>query len=232
MSPPVVVLCYHGISDMWPSPTAVPPALFALQLERFLEEGYVGATFTRAVLDPPAARTVAVTFDDGYRSILEHAVPVLERLGLPGTLFVPTDRLGRGEPLAWPTLDAWLGTEHEPELSPMSWPEIAGLAESGWEIGAHTVSHPHLQLLDDAELRHELVSSKADVETRLGRPCVSVAYPYGDADERVVEAAGEAGFETGAGLHVDRRRPLHWPRVCVARPETPERLWLHTQEAA
>jgi peptidoglycan/xylan/chitin deacetylase (PgdA/CDA1 family) len=228
--PLVVVLCYHGISASWPSPTAIPADSLEAQLSRFLAEGYRAVTFTQAVLDPPHERTLAVTFDDAYGTTLERAVPVLERLGLPGTLFVPTDRVGRGELLAWPTLDEWIGTEHEPELEPMTWEQIGALADGGWEIGAHTLTHPHLPELDDETALLELSGSKAECEARLGRPCRSVAYPYGEVDERIAGLAGDAGFVAGAGLAIaDRPSPLAWPRVCVSSRDTAERLWLRSE---
>src|SRR5207253_3024783 len=89
-------------------------------------------TFTEAVLSPAAGRMLVVTFDDAYRSTFEHAAPVLARLGLPGTLFVPTAWVDRQGLLTWPTLDYWLGTAHEGELEPMSWEEIAAPEPLEW----------------------------------------------------------------------------------------------------
>ena len=67
-----------------------------------VRRGYHGATFERAVTAPPSSRTLAVTFDDGYRSVLTHARPILERLGLPATVFVPTDFVGATSPMRGP----------------------------------------------------------------------------------------------------------------------------------
>ena len=177
----------------------------------------MGATFTDAVLAPPAAKTLAVTFDDAFRSVGEQAAPILADLGLPGTVFVPTDWPGRT--MHWPGIDQWLGTPHEHELAAMGWDELRGLARDGWEVAAHTCSHPHLtQVGDDAALRHELADSRAACERELAAPCRSVAYPFGDVDERVRAATGEAGFEVAAALsarsfaHPSR---LEVPRVGV-----------------
>jgi peptidoglycan/xylan/chitin deacetylase (PgdA/CDA1 family) len=120
--------------------------------------------------------------------------------------------------MAWPGIDGWLGGEHEDELRPMSWAETRQLADSGWEIGSHTASHPHLTEIDDGELARQLRESRTRCEENLDRPCTSIAYPYGDHDERVVAATGEAGYEAAATLPArtpPSPTPLAWPRIGV-----------------
>jgi peptidoglycan/xylan/chitin deacetylase (PgdA/CDA1 family) len=225
----VLVLCYHGVSDGWPSPGAVSLDSLEHQLDYLLRRGYRPARFTEAVLDPSAPQTVALTFDDAYLSVFERAFPVLESLGVPATVFVPTSWLA-GRPMGWQGVDRWLGTQHERELSPMSWSDVEVLVEAGWEVGSHTCSHLHLTAVDDATLAAELEESKAECEKRLGRPCTSVAYPYGDVDGRVVRAAGRAGSRAGAGLpgRVGAQRPLEWPRVGVYASDGPDRFRVKT----
>jgi peptidoglycan/xylan/chitin deacetylase (PgdA/CDA1 family) len=213
----VLVLCYHAVSESWPAPLSVTPRRLESQLSFLVERGYKGATFYEAVSSPPAPRTLAVTFDDAYRSVLELADPILERLGLSGTIFVPTAFASTTGPMKWPGIDRWLGGPHEQELSPLSWDELEDLAGRGWEIGSHTRTHPHLTELPDRELLDELQSSREECETRLGRPCLSVAYPYGSVDERVATAARESGYLAGATLpnRFDAQSPLLQPRVGV-----------------
>lgn len=213
--PDVLVLCYHAVSDRWASPLAVTPDQLERQLGLLVRRGYRGATFERAVTAPPSSsRTLAVTFDDGYRSVFTHARGILERLGLPGTVFVPTDLIGGRAPLSWPGIDHWLGGPHEHELTGMSWDELRSLQEAGWEIGSHTCSHPRLSQLDDRELLHELRDSRRVCEQRLG-DCRTLALPYGDGDARVVPAAMAAGYAAVAGLPSHRVSSPGWPRVGV-----------------
>ena len=212
------MLCYHALSPDWPAALSTTPERFEEQLHWLRRRGYVGATFERAVTDPPSRRTVAVTFDDGYRSVLELAKPIMDRLGIPGSIYVPTDFVGKQGPMAWEGIDQWLGGPHEAEMSCLGWPELRALADAGWEVGSHTCSHPHLTRLDDAALAQELEASRAAVAEGVGRPCVSIAYPYGDLDERVVAAAGRAGYSLGAALpkgRFARGERLDWPRVGV-----------------
>ena len=213
----VLVLCYHAVSDGWPSSLAIAPDRFEDQLVRLLKRGYRGATCERACTAPPSSRTLAVTFDDGYLSVLTHALPILERLGLPATVFVPTDFVGVDGPMRWPGIDDWVGGAHEDELRPMTWKQLGALRDAGWEIGSHTCSHPHLTELDNDTLDRELIVSRTECERHMGRPCLTIAYPYGDYDERVAAAAGRAGYQAACTLpaRFHEARPLEWPRVGV-----------------
>jgi peptidoglycan/xylan/chitin deacetylase (PgdA/CDA1 family) len=196
---------------------AMAPERLEAQLELLVERGYRAATFTDAVRRPPARRTVAITFDDGLRSVAQLALPILARHGFVGTVFAPTGHIGRDDPVDWPTVDRWIGGPHEHELAPMSWSELALLAGEGWEIASHTCTHPHLTTLSGEDLDHELRASRRAIEERLGQPCTSLAYPYGEADRRVMAAARRAGYAAAAALpeRIHRRHHLRWPRVGV-----------------
>ena len=213
----VLVLCYHAMSRDWGAGFSATPDRLEAQIGSLLERGYEGATFSDAVNRPVAERTLAVTFDDSYRSVFELAAPVLARLGVPGTVFVPTAAAGSERPMAWPGIDHWLGGPHEQELMPMSWDELRELAKAGWEIGSHTRTHPRLPELEDEELRTELEGSRIDIEERIDGPCTSIAFPYGDFDARVVAATRAAGFTAAGALAGRVREPgaLSWPRVGI-----------------
>jgi peptidoglycan/xylan/chitin deacetylase (PgdA/CDA1 family) len=213
----VLALCHHAVSADWDAPLSVTPERFEQQLRYVIDRGYRGVTFSEAALGGAEEKVVAVTFDDGYRSVLELAAPIMERLGIPGTLFVPTDHVGRDEPMSWPGIDRWLGGPHEHELLPLSWEQLRRLAEAGWEIGSHTRSHPHLIKVSDKQLDEELGGSRQECERMLDEPCLSLAYPYGDHDARVIAAAAAAGYSTAATLPADNPRPspLSFPRIGV-----------------
>jgi peptidoglycan/xylan/chitin deacetylase (PgdA/CDA1 family) len=212
----VLILCYHAVSPTWPAALSVTPEHLERQLEWLVRRGYRGVTFAEALALPPG-RNVVVTFDDAYRSVLTLGAPILQRLGLPGTVFAPTAWMDRDEPMTWPGIDEWIGTEHESELMPLSWDELGDLADQGWEVGSHTRTHPRLTQVGDEQLRAELVGSREDCEARLGRPCRTIAYPYGDHDVRVRMAAREAGYDAACILarsqrHGDR---FGWPRLGI-----------------
>jgi peptidoglycan/xylan/chitin deacetylase (PgdA/CDA1 family) len=217
----LLVLCYHAVSDRWPSRLAVTRTELRRQLAHLVDRGYRGVTFSEAVTGPANGKRLAITFDDGYASLADAALPILAELGLPATVFVPTDFAGRGQPMTWPGIDEWMDSGYENELEPLDWDQIRALAAAGWEIGSHTRSHPRLTQLDDERLAVELSESRIELERRLGRPCRSIAYPYGDVDERVIGAARDAGYVAGAGLParfgVPRR--LAWPRIGIYRAD-------------
>lgn len=223
-----LVLCYHALSERWPAALSTTPERFAAQLADLRRRGYAGTTFSALAAGRAPRRAVAVTFDDGYASVRELAKPLLDAHGWPATIFVPTDFPGSGRPLAWEGTDRWLGTDHEHELRGLGWDELRALAAAGWEVGSHTRSHPRLTRLDDATLRDELAGSRAACAEQLG-DCRSLAYPYGDADARVVRAAADAGYTTAALLAVPvRDRPLAWGRVGVYHVDDRRRFRLKT----
>jgi peptidoglycan/xylan/chitin deacetylase (PgdA/CDA1 family) len=178
--------------------------------------------------------TAILTFDDAYRSVLELAKPILDSHGMRASVYVPTDWAGRAEPMTWPGIDQWLGGPHEHELTCMSWDELAELEDAGWEVGSHTRSHPRLpELEDDGALAEELEGSRQACEDGLGRPCESIAYPYGAHDERVVAAAGRAGYRYGLTLpgRLHAPRDLAWPRIGIYHVDRGRRFRLKVSPA-
>ena len=224
----MLVLCYHAVSEDWAAALSVTPAALDRQLARLVGWGYRGATFEQAVRDPPHRRTLVVTFDDAFRSVRRLAAPILRRHGMAGSVYAVTDHVGTERPMAWAGIDHWLGGPHEHELLPMSWAELRELAEEGWEVGAHTRTHPRLTGCSDAELDDELRRGRELVEEAMGRPCRTLAYPYGDHDARVVAAAGAAGYAAACTLpaQLHRAQPLRWPRVGVYHVDTDLRFFL------
>ena len=177
--PRLTILYYH----------AVPPearAAFDAQMAWLARHANVVAADHVGALaaDRPS---VAVTFDDAFRSVRENALPALERHGVTATIFVPTGYLGR--PPGWA-----METEGDRAETVMSEDEIKALPARLIAIGSHTVDHPHLSQLTPADTADQLASSRAALEALIGRPVDTLAFPYGDHDGRVVEQASAAGY--------------------------------------
>ena len=152
---------------------------FSSLVDELARESYQGVSLTD-LLEPEAGdaeqKRIALTFDDGYRSVLDQALPILQRAGWGATLFVVTDFCGRGN--QWPSQGA--GT---PAADLLNWEDIGVLAEAGWEIAPHTRSHHPLVELEPAEAEEEILSSQESVRARTGQPATVFAYPYGAVTE-------------------------------------------------
>ena len=220
------MLCYHAVSESWPHHLSVTPRAFERQLRSLKFRRYRAVSAADAVAG--GGRVFHVTFDDAYTSV-EAALPALERLDVPATVFACPEFADEGRLLAVPELAAE-AEAYPDELATMNWDQLRYLVDRKVEIGSHTLSHPHLTQLTDGELSRELRESRERVETELARPCRYVAYPYGDDDERVYRAARLAGYEAGFAapgrLAPPNRHAL--PRVGIWRHDGLLRVTLKT----
>jgi peptidoglycan/xylan/chitin deacetylase (PgdA/CDA1 family) len=158
--------------------------------------GYAATSAARVV--DGRGRLFHVTFDDGLRSVA-NALPVLERLRVPATIFTCTAFAEDGRVFDVREL-AHDASTHPNELATMTWDELGDLAERGIEIGSHTRTHPHLRSLSDLELNAELRESRERLEDALGKDCRFLAFPYGEHDERVRAAARASGYDAAFAL--------------------------------
>jgi peptidoglycan/xylan/chitin deacetylase (PgdA/CDA1 family) len=156
-------------------------------------------------------RAVVITFDDGYQSFFDHALPVLAGYDLPCAVFAVTDRIG--------ATAQWLeGPPPGPRL--MDAATLRKLARYRVEVGCHSRSHPRLSRLTPPEVADEVLNSKSTLEEVLGRPVRYFCYPYGDyspAVREVVEAAGYEGALTCIrGAANTAENPFEVPRKAVS----------------
>lgn len=223
-----LILCHHAVSEKWPAALASTPAQLREQCAYLKRKGYTGFTLDGLKGWDGHGKAVALTFDDAFSSVWQLAKPILDEFGFPATMFVPTGYIAGDGPMAWPGTDQWLGTEYEAELAPMTWNELRECHSAGWQIGSHTVTHPRLTKCSAVQLRSELEESRATCEAEIGAPCTSLAYPYGDHDDRVVEATRAAGFNSAVTLPqaFGETDPLRIPRVGVYRADDTRRFRL------
>lgn len=182
------VLLYHSIDELDPDDQMslrVSREAFREQMTLLRTEGYSVVPLA-ALLNPhheDGRLHVAITFDDGYRS-QAWAAAVLREFGFPATFFVAPRFLdGVRSPAAY-----WERWGH------LRWDEAAALIEAGFEIGAHSTTHPDLRQCAGAHLEAEVAGAKARLEERLGGEIVSFSYPYGRHDSRVRLAVQGAGY--------------------------------------
>lgn len=130
---------------------------------------------------PDRERAVALTFDDGMATLATAAAPIIARHGATATLFATTGYIGQAN--NWPSQ-----APSAPYMAMLDWDGVRGLAAQGWNIEAHTRSHPDLRLSSDAELERELREPIEVIADAVGHRPTLFAYPYGYLDARVVAA--------------------------------------------
>lgn len=213
-------LSYHSVAAAGPKYLTVSAELFESQLDaieaRGLRTGDLEALDAIAGgADRPA--TVFLTFDDGFRDNYETVLPLLRERGMKAFVFVLPPLVDGGAALAWPEVAAEALRVPETMRS-VTWEMLGEMAEGPFEVGAHTLTHPHLPELDGVALRDELSDSRARVKDRLGR-CDTLAYPFGEWAPAVAAAAKDCGYRYAFTLPTSHGQwaadPLTIPRVNV-----------------
>lgn len=147
-------------------------------------------------------RAVALTFDDGYASVLERAWPELQARGLPATLFAVSGRLGPGARFPW---DA--AHPRGSDLVRLATAgELRAAVASGLDVGSHTVTHRWLPSLSRAEVTDEVTRSRRDLEDLLGREITSFAYPMGGWTPAIRDQVATAGYRVAITCDRGRNR--------------------------
>jgi peptidoglycan/xylan/chitin deacetylase (PgdA/CDA1 family) len=206
----VLVLCYHSIVASGDE-TSVAPDAFERQVGALLRKGYVPMLASSLSAPARPTKSLIVTFDDGYRSVVESAAPILQSLGVVATVFVTTQFVGSEVTTS--------GAKSKGQG--LSWDALRELAGSGWEVGSHSVTHARLPDLDDASLEAELEDSKQLIESQLESSCRSFAYPFGLVNDRVEGCVRRAGYDQAFTVPRRMAEPTayRWPRVSVLRSD-------------
>jgi peptidoglycan/xylan/chitin deacetylase (PgdA/CDA1 family) len=211
------VLCYHKVDKRLElGVTRISPRRFARQIERMAKAGWRTLTLDEVVSCVRGERSVGtneivITFDDAYRALREHAFPVLEAHGFTATCFVITAYAGR--------LNRWdvaYGGRRFPHLA---WRDMRRWQSRGITFASHTVTHPRLTWMSDANAASELLRSRADLERALDVAPGAVSYPFGACGSREYALAREAGYGVGFTL------ASTWMGDAMAIPRLPVYLW-------
>jgi peptidoglycan/xylan/chitin deacetylase (PgdA/CDA1 family) len=186
---------YHVLA-VPPAGTAFPdlfvkPTDFGGQIEWLAHHGYHAVTLDTVWRSWHGRGTlpghpIVVSFDDGYRSDVGVALPVLKRHGWPGVLNLKVGNLKPGD------------------LRPVG---VRRLIGAGWEIDAHTITHPDLTRVDDARLRYEVAGSRKQLRHLFHIPVDFFCYPVGRYDARVIAAVRQAGYFGATTTNYGLARP-------------------------
>jgi peptidoglycan/xylan/chitin deacetylase (PgdA/CDA1 family) len=239
-----LILCYHNV--VAPASRAVGDPGLHMPRDRFEQQiRWLAAHYTVVGLGEFVDRlsagkslraVAALTFDDGYAGVFEHALPVLQSAGVPATVFV-VGTAGRRSGFWWDQKQfvesiepaqrrEWLNTLRGDETAilagdprkdlprshrPADWDVVGAAIQSGITIGAHTVTHRSLPTLSDAELELEVVAGRTMIERATGTRPEFFAYPYGLWDYRVRSRVRLAGYRAALTLNVGLNRPFADP---------------------
>ena len=226
----VVTLMYHRIgqaNNEWERKYCVSPRLFAAQMGTLASQGMSAIAIDDFVAwlagnrELPA-NSFLITFDDGFRGIRDHALPVLDQYHWPATVFLVSGLIGKRDewtqPLnpdgaTYPLLDA---------------NDIRDMAKWGVSFHSHTRTHPSLPTLDAAQLEDELIGCRTELEDLLGKPVDYLAYPFGHYDERVLNTCRQAGYKAAfsvqPGFNLQGADPFRVRRLDVFGTDSPAML--------
>jgi peptidoglycan/xylan/chitin deacetylase (PgdA/CDA1 family) len=182
----VPILVYHSVAPTHAGQTAeqrlldVDTTIFRQQMSYLAANRYTVISLS-TLIDalqghgsvPP--RAVVITFDDGWLTQYQHALPILEQMRFTATFFVITAQVGRGSMY-------------------MNLEELTTLQRAGMTIASHTRTHPNLTQASDSQLHDEVFGSRQDLQKMLGGSVDLFAYPYGAWDRRVAAAVEGAGY--------------------------------------
>ncbi|MGH2572456.1 MAG: polysaccharide deacetylase family protein [Actinomycetota bacterium] len=212
----MTILCYHSVQPGWNSPLAVSPQSFARHVA-WLARARLTVDLDAAVarMAPSGRlprRTVALTFDDGFSGIFDHALPLLTSHRIPATVFVVAETLtseGR--------LVDWVDDPPASPLAAVSRDQVLEMQEAGVQFGSHSYAHHDLTSLSEEQCEHDLRRSREVLEDLLGASVTYLAYPRGLHSEPVRRAAARAGFTHGFALPESRQPvgPYSVPRVGI-----------------
>jgi peptidoglycan/xylan/chitin deacetylase (PgdA/CDA1 family) len=215
--PRSAILAYHSL-DTSRSVISIAPEIFRRQMECLAGNG-VPVVPLATVQKVPGS--VALTFDDAYRNLCEHALPELARHGFPATVFVVAGHCG-----GWNDWDQ-KGYQGIPRLPLMDWPELREMAAAGVELGGHSVRHPDLTALPPDRVRREMQACRDEIEQKTGQPARTFAYPYGLVTPPVRRIAAEY-YEAACGTELrfvaPGDNPHELPRLDVYYLQDPRRF--------
>ncbi|MGH7492934.1 MAG: polysaccharide deacetylase family protein [bacterium] len=192
---PPVILAYHLVDSRFDfGITWVTPRRFERQMCWLAENGYRTCSLTDCLQRPEQTqqREVVLTFDDGYRALIKHALPVLQRCNFTATVFPVVNYIG--EKNHWDYNLFWRRHEH------LCWSELQEMRAAGWEIGSHSMRHAYLPGLSAPELFKDLLDSKQILEDHLQIPIVHLSLPFGRGNQKVLRTARDVGFQSVSAL--------------------------------
>ena len=212
-----LILAYHRVHPDAPNDTlAVTPGAFRRQVLFLIARGYSVLTLTEWLKSGAAQnpkKTLIITFDDGWTDNYDYAFPVMQELGISGTIFLVSDYIDID------SVPKVMGPA--PGRAFLSSERIIEMHEAGMDFGSHTATHPVLPDLSEERIAEELSRSKEALGRLLGTEIKTLCYPKSRATAKILRAASDCGYEAGlltrpfSGDAPVDKGPMALPRVGV-----------------
>ncbi|HVR18194.1 MAG TPA: polysaccharide deacetylase family protein [Polyangiaceae bacterium] len=204
------ILCYHSVGQPAWGVNDVSPSEFRRHLELALSAGFRFVPASELARTGGGPKDLAITFDDGLKSVLSHAAPILAEYRVPWSAFVVSEWSEHGQ--GWPD-----GTF-------LNWNDVERLASLGAEIGSHSATHPDFKHLGLAQTQDELGVSRRMLKDRVGIETSSFAIPFGQSKNwpaLAAKAARDVGYDVVYAQAEETRPAGTVARTFVTRFDSP-----------
>jgi peptidoglycan/xylan/chitin deacetylase (PgdA/CDA1 family) len=198
------VLTFHSVDDSG-SVLSYPPAAFRRWVAQLAASGVPVVEFEELM---GRDHGITITFDDGMRSVLEHALPVLRDHGFPAHVFLATGYVGKDI--------GWDIAGRDRRFAMLDWPGAEACAAGGIRVECHTVTHPDLTTLSPGAIVDECAAADDEIERRIGRRPTLFAFPFGRFDanvQRTLAPRYRGCFTTRLGYFTDADDLASVPRL-------------------
>ena len=176
------VITFHSIDNkediLSCSPDAFRKILVALQSKN------IPVYDLDTLLAKPHAQGVALTFDDGMKSVSTNALPILKEFDAASHIFLTTGLIGQNN--NWPASDLGVGS-----YEMLSWDEVEILQSNKVQFESHTHTHPDLKQISLDQLKFECDKADTIIQSRTGRAPKYFAYPFGKHNKKTRDLVNE-----------------------------------------
>lgn len=173
------ILMYHHIrkpasKNKTEAALDVSPSNFEEQMTYLFAKGYKTISLEE-LLTSSWEKKFVITFDDGYKDVIENAYPILKRFDFKAMVFLIANDIGK---------EGYL-----------NWPDIKILEKAGWSFGSHTLTHRNLLSLTEEEAEKEIAQSKEELDYKLKNPVNFFSYPAGKFNQDIIKIVKNAGYK-------------------------------------
>jgi peptidoglycan/xylan/chitin deacetylase (PgdA/CDA1 family) len=189
----IPIVTYHKISNQREfGLTTITPAAFKKQMYWLYENNFKTVTFQQIYNNGIIPeKPIIISFDDTYKSVFDHAFPIMKEYDYNGVLFVISDFIGK--------INQWEAYPIQRKHLHAAKNEITEMQRAGFEIGSHCKSHKFLPYLKRKDIEAELLESKQVLEKIFNIKVLTCCYPFGGYNEKIISITDSAGYKFGVG---------------------------------